>query len=118
MTFAGPQIDPRPFYGAADAFLLPTLYDPLSNAVLEALACALPVITSSRCGAGELVAAHDAGFVCNARDVPAIADAMRTLLAPGARKRAADNALLAVAALTPDAMAARMLALYREILGP
>ena len=118
VTFAGPQIDPRPFYGAADAFLLPTLYDPLSNAVLEALACALPVITSSRCGASELVAAHDAGFVCNARDVPAIADAMRTLLAPGARKRAADNALRAVAALTPDAMAARMLALYQEILGP
>jgi UDP-glucose:(heptosyl)LPS alpha-1,3-glucosyltransferase len=53
VTFAGAQKDPRPFYGAADAFVLPTLYDALSNAVLEALACGLPVVTSDHCGAGE-----------------------------------------------------------------
>ena len=28
-TFAGPQPDAKPYYGAADAFVLPTLYDPL-----------------------------------------------------------------------------------------
>jgi UDP-glucose:(heptosyl)LPS alpha-1,3-glucosyltransferase len=69
VEFAGPQQDPRPFLGAADAFVLPTLYDPLSNAVLEALACALPVVTSRRCGAGELVVAHDAGWTCDSTDV-------------------------------------------------
>jgi UDP-glucose:(heptosyl)LPS alpha-1,3-glucosyltransferase len=116
VTFAGPQVDPKPFYGAADAFLMPTLYDPLSNAVLEALACGLPVITSRRCGAGELVAAHDAGTVCGARDIAAIALAMHTLLAPGARARAAANARRAVANLTPGAMAAQMLELYRSML--
>ena len=52
VTFAGAQTDPKPYYGAADAFVLPTLYDALSNAVLEALACGLPVVTSERCGAG------------------------------------------------------------------
>jgi UDP-glucose:(heptosyl)LPS alpha-1,3-glucosyltransferase len=36
----------RPFYGAADVFALPTLYDPLPNAALEALACGLPVLTT------------------------------------------------------------------------
>src|SRR6185312_1017596 len=80
VTFAGAQADPRPFYGAADAFVLPTLYDALSNAVLEALACGLPVITSSRCGAGELVRAHAAGMVCGARDIEAISAAMRALV--------------------------------------
>jgi UDP-glucose:(heptosyl)LPS alpha-1,3-glucosyltransferase len=90
VTFAGPQTDPRPFYGAADAFVLPSLYDALSNAVLEALACGLPVVTSDRCGAGELVKAHDAGVVCGARDIGALAAAMTTLLsAPARRARAA-----------------------------
>ena len=73
VTFAGPQKDPKPYYGAADAFVLPTLYDPFPNAVLEAMACGLPVVTSDRCGAAELVAAHGAGTVCGARDIGAIA---------------------------------------------
>ena len=43
IRFFGPQQDVRPFYGAADAFALPTLYDPFPNAALEALASGLPV---------------------------------------------------------------------------
>lgn len=116
VTFAGPQADPKPFYGAADVFLLPTLYDPLSNAVLEALACGLPVITSRRCGAGELVAAFDAGTVCGARDIDAIVAAMHGLLDAGVRKVAGAHALRAVADLTPGAMATQMLSLYQRLL--
>src|SRR5208282_6118347 len=55
VALLGPQDDPRPFYGAADAFVLPTLYDPFPNAVLEALASGLAVITSDACGARELI---------------------------------------------------------------
>jgi UDP-glucose:(heptosyl)LPS alpha-1,3-glucosyltransferase len=117
VTFAGPQQDPRPFYGAADVFVLPTLYDALSNAVLEALACGLPVITSDRCGAAELVTEHGAGIVCGARDVDALAQAMNTMLASAARSQMARNALAAVADLTPPAMAARLVALYERLLG-
>ena len=39
---------PAPYYGAADAFVLPTLYDPCPNAALEAMACALPIVTSTK----------------------------------------------------------------------
>lgn len=116
VTFAGPQTDPKPYYGAADAFVLPTLYDALSNAVLEALACGLPVVTSDRCGAGELVAAHGAGAVCGARDVGAIAAAMTGLLDAGARARAGAGALAAMRPLTPEAMAGELLALYDGLL--
>jgi UDP-glucose:(heptosyl)LPS alpha-1,3-glucosyltransferase len=116
VTFAGAQEDPRPFYGAADAFVLPTLYDALSNAVLEAMACGLPVITSDRCGAGELVRAHDAGTVCGARDIGAIANGMSALLDNGARERAGASALAAMRPLTPDAMSARLIALYESLL--
>jgi UDP-glucose:(heptosyl)LPS alpha-1,3-glucosyltransferase len=117
VRFAGPQLDPKPYYGAADAFVLPTLYDALSNAVLEALACGLPVITSDRCGAGELVAAHDAGAIVGARDVAGLAAAMRALASdPARRAHAGARARGAVAALTPEAMAARLIALYDALL--
>ena len=117
VTFAGSQVDPKPWYGAADAFILPTLYDPLSNAVLEAMACGLPVITSRRCGAGELVAAHDAGFVCDARDVDGIGQSMRALLDQGTRSRMGGAARAAILPLTPQAMASELLALYERLLG-
>ncbi len=42
-------------YGAADIFLLPTLYDPFSNACLEALAAGLPVITTRDNGFSEII---------------------------------------------------------------
>lgn len=118
VTFAGAQTDPKPYYGAADAFVLPTLYDALSNAVLEALACGLPVVTSDRCGAGELVAEHAAGTVCAARDIGALAAAMSGLLDAGARTRAGANALAAMRPLTPAAMGARLTALYESLLTP
>jgi UDP-glucose:(heptosyl)LPS alpha-1,3-glucosyltransferase len=117
VTFVGALPDPRAWYGAADAFVLPSLYEPLSNAVLEAMACALPVITSRRCGAGELVAAHGAGTVCDARDVEAVAAAMNGLLDPALRERQGAAARDAVLPLTPRAMTDRLLALYAGLLG-
>jgi UDP-glucose:(heptosyl)LPS alpha-1,3-glucosyltransferase len=115
VVFAGAQQDPRPYLGCADAFVLPTLYDPLSNAVLEALACGLPVVTSRRCGAGELVVAHGAGWTCDARDNAALAAHMERLLDNDERGRVAARAVGAVAALTPDAMAQRLLELYDSL---
>jgi UDP-glucose:(heptosyl)LPS alpha-1,3-glucosyltransferase len=86
--------------------------------VLEALACGLPVITSDRCGAGELVAAHQAGIVCGARDIGAIAAGMSALADPATRARAGAYALAAMRPLVPDAMAARLTALYESLLPP
>ena len=98
--------------------MLPTLYDALSNAVLEALACGLPVVTSDRCGAGELVRAHGAGIgVRRARhrgDRRGDARAARSRRACAPTRAA--HALAAVADLTPAAMAARLVALYESLL--
>jgi UDP-glucose:(heptosyl)LPS alpha-1,3-glucosyltransferase len=116
VTFAGFQSDVGPFYGAADAFVLPTLYDSFPDAAMEALASGLPVITSIKCGAAELVTEHDAGFVCDSQDMPGLAAHMRTLLDASARAPLAANARRAVMPLTPAAMTLKLVLLYKELL--
>ena len=55
--FMGPQQDVRPYLGAADLFVFPSLYDPLPNSALEAAAAGLPVLASRTTGAADLTAA-------------------------------------------------------------
>jgi len=55
VRFVGEVADLRPVYTAADIFILPTIYDPFSNACLEALACGLPVITTRSNGFSEII---------------------------------------------------------------
>ena len=116
VALLGPQEDRRPFYGAADAFVLPTLYDPCPNAALEAMACALPVVTSAKCGAAELIIEHEAGFVCPARDIDSLAWHMMTLTDARARATLGARAREAVLPLTPPAMTLQLVLLYRDLL--
>jgi UDP-glucose:(heptosyl)LPS alpha-1,3-glucosyltransferase len=51
------------YYGAADVFILTTLYDPFAAVCLEAMACGLPVITTDMNGAAEIIADGESGFV-------------------------------------------------------
>jgi UDP-glucose:(heptosyl)LPS alpha-1,3-glucosyltransferase len=53
--FLGPREDVPRLLAAADVFVLPTIYDPFSNACLEALAAGLPVITTKGNGFAEIM---------------------------------------------------------------
>ena len=65
-------------YRAADIFLLPTLYDPFSNACLEALAAGLPIITTKANGFSEIIESGRHGSVIDdPRDVAAISAALQ-----------------------------------------
>jgi UDP-glucose:(heptosyl)LPS alpha-1,3-glucosyltransferase len=64
----GYQRDIRPCFWSSDFFVLPTYYDPCSLVVFEALACGLPVITTSCNGAGELIRDGQEGFVIQEPD--------------------------------------------------
>jgi len=116
VALLGAQDEPKPFYGAADVFVLPTFYDPCPNAALEAMACGLPVITSTKCGAAELVVEHEAGRVCPARDIDALAQHMRALIDSSVRVTMGERARAAVLPLTPAAMTLQLALLYRDLL--
>jgi UDP-glucose:(heptosyl)LPS alpha-1,3-glucosyltransferase len=55
VRFLGEIADLRPIYAAADIFILPSIYDPFSNACLEALASGLAVITTRDNGFSEII---------------------------------------------------------------
>ena len=112
VRFLGGQKDVRPFYGAADCFALPTLYDPMPNAALEALACGLPVVTSTTCGAAELIQPNINGRIVAALDADALAHSLDAVLA-GACDPFAISAT--VAHLGLDAMAGRLTELYQRL---
>ena len=114
VRFAGSREDVRPYYGMADWFVLPTLYDPFPNATIEAMACGLPVVTSFQSGAAELILQGVNGYCCDALDLPGLVDSMHqaaTQRGDGARLAARRTA----EGFSLDAMAAQLVALYRSL---
>jgi UDP-glucose:(heptosyl)LPS alpha-1,3-glucosyltransferase len=116
VTLVGNAGDARPYYGAADAFVLPSLYDPSPGAALEALACAVPVIAGTKTGVAELLREHDCGLVCPSGDVAALAGHMRALQDAPTRAGFAANARAAALPLSPAAMTLQQVLLYRDLL--
>ncbi|HEX5393480.1 MAG TPA: glycosyltransferase family 4 protein [Rhodocyclaceae bacterium] len=110
--FLGGQPDVCPYYGAADVFALPTLYDPFPNAVLEALACGLPTLTSPTSGAAELVA-QECGAIVDALDPAAQAKALSDLLAR--RAEASSAAREAATRCALDDMTEQLMDLYGRL---
>ena len=63
LRWIGPTSDPLNLYAAADVFLVPSLYDQMPNASLEAMACGLPLVVSSTSGTRDLIHDGQQGFV-------------------------------------------------------
>lgn len=79
--FPGPQTDPVSFYQVADAFVLPSYYEPFSNACLEALSFGLPVITSAMNGVAEILEPGVNGVILqDLQDPGSVAEGIREAL--------------------------------------
>ena len=97
IQFLGVVREMPSLYAAADIFLLPTIYDPFSNACLEALAAGRPVITTRANGFSEIVESGRHGTVIeDPRNIDAISEALRFWSEPAGRAQAhLDNLALA-----------------------
>ena len=67
-------------YRAADAFVMSSLLEGFSSALLEAMAAALPVIVTDSPGCAEFVREEDSGLIVPPRDPAKLAQAMAMLM--------------------------------------
>ena len=89
VRFLGEVSELAPVYAAADIFILPTIYDPFSNACLEALASGLPVITTRSNGFSEVLEDSVHGsIVDNPANLVGLRDAIRFWSDPSRRDAA------------------------------
>lgn len=116
VRFAGAQQDVLPYYHAADALILPTLYDPFPNVILEAMSCGLPVITSHRCGGAEFIEQGREGFICDALDIASLSAFAAEIPSRERNPVMGDAARQRVSPFTPTHLSRQLIELYRHLI--
>jgi glycosyltransferase involved in cell wall biosynthesis len=75
-----PREETAKYYQEASAFVLPSLNEGMSNALLEALASGLPVIATDTGGSKELVIDGENGFIVKMKSAEDIAEKLERLI--------------------------------------
>ena len=112
--FITDRADLAALYSAADLFAFPSLYEGFGLPVLEAMTCGCPVVTADNSSLPEV--AGEAALLVDARDVPAIASAMRRVLEDDALRQAMVARGFAQATrFSWEACARRTLEVYKDL---
>lgn len=113
IVWTGHRNDLETCYRAMDLLAAPSEIEGLSNAVLEAMACAVPVLAHAACGNAEVIDRQANGYLADLHDAGDLAAELRTALGdPGELRRRGDAARQCV--LERYSMAA-METCYREL---
>ena len=100
ILFPGPVAGARDHFLGADAFVFPTIYEPFSNACLEAMAAGIPVVTTTVNGVSEVLRDGVSGYLLeDPMDATLIADRMEALLSGALRRRMGEAARRAAESL-------------------
>ncbi len=86
VSFVGNVADVRPYLQAADLFVLPSLSEGVSNALLEAMASGVACVVTRVGGAEYLLDGGACGTLIPPKDPDALADALRSLLNDSAER--------------------------------
>jgi glycosyltransferase involved in cell wall biosynthesis len=89
VRFLGTVSEMLTLYHAADALVMPSLFEGLPNAVLEAHACGLPAVVSHAANIDGIVVHGVSGFEAPTFDHDALAEAVARVLAASADERRA-----------------------------
>ncbi|KMS70354.1 glycosyl transferase family 1 [Streptomyces viridochromogenes] len=120
VEFVGTTADTAPWYRAADVVVLPSRWEGMALAPLEAMACARPVVVTDVDGAGEsLPAGHPPSCLVPSEDPGALARALTTLLLDEPLRAAlgAQGRAHVLVAHDPRRAADAVTGVYRELLG-
>jgi glycosyltransferase involved in cell wall biosynthesis len=114
--FLGAVRNPFPIVERAEAFVLSSRFEGWPNALAEAMALGVPVIsTDCKSGPSELIRSADEGILVPVEDAQALARAMRQLSEDAPlRQRLAAAAKARTAELSPERIAKQWLALADE----
>lgn len=116
VLFLGPRRNLEAYYAAGDLFLLPTLYDPFSNACLEAMASGVPVVTSRSNGASELLEEGRGGEILeDPLDVSSIASSIKNFFDLDRRREAGHEARRVALEFSLADNVEKALGIYREL---
>ena len=86
VRFAGNRPDIPALLAASDLFVLPSLWEGLPMALLEAMASGLPVIATDVAGSRQVIVPDESGVIVPPGDAGALAAAIGDLLADDARR--------------------------------
>jgi glycosyltransferase involved in cell wall biosynthesis len=118
VQFAGQVSDAGPYLQAADLFVLPSSTEGLSNSMLEAMSCALPVLATNVGGAPDVIEQDVHGCLIKPDDMGSLRQGLETLLADRTRRfrlgAAARERILSAFSL--DSVADRLCDLYDRVL--
>ena len=105
------------YYSAADIFALPSIYEPFGNANLEALATGLPVVTSRRCGAADIIQHKYNGLIVENPESPKeIANNINILFDTVLRQSMSHKARILAEKFSLETNTHQMLKAYQEII--
>jgi glycosyltransferase involved in cell wall biosynthesis len=113
----GVRSDVAALLAAADIVVHPSFQEGFSNAILEAMAAAKPVVATNVGGNSEAVADGETGILVPPRDTLALADAMEKLIADAdvARRMGAAGRQRALKDFGMEAAIARYAELYEQL---
>jgi len=119
VIFTGMRANVAPFYALADVFALPSLSEGSPNALLEAMACGLPIVATRVGGVPEIASDGTSALLVPAQQPLAMAGAIARLLddaALGGQLGAAARRRV-LADYTPEQRTTRLTRLYAGLAG-
>lgn len=120
ISLVGHVIDVRPYYRAADVLAISSLSEGSPNALLEAMAAGVPVVSTAVGGVPEIVTHGETALLAPPRDPVALANAIERLLTDRslAEKLAGRAQELIHSHYSPQSRAQSLVRLYERLCSP